>query len=152
MNCERARSLIDAYSTDELDLAAALDVEEHLRQCPACATDLDPHIRGRHLELSGHLIGKVGHHQLVDGPPCVQIMNAGLQCDKRVGQRIDLRKGAGVQRRLVHRNRRLANRPFETGEVSNVWQLWDAFSKEVRKITAVFRNTGDSWRTVSNEL
>src|SRR5437667_8055050 len=41
MNCERVRSLIDAYSTDELDLAAALDVEEHLRQCPACAADLE---------------------------------------------------------------------------------------------------------------
>jgi len=40
MNCERVRSLIDAYSTDELDLAAALDVEEHVRECPACAADL----------------------------------------------------------------------------------------------------------------
>jgi len=41
MNCERARTLIDAYSTDELDLAAAVDVEEHLRGCPACAEELD---------------------------------------------------------------------------------------------------------------
>src|SRR3954471_12778106 len=41
MNCERARSLIDAYTTDELDLAAALEVEEHLKECPACARGLE---------------------------------------------------------------------------------------------------------------
>jgi anti-sigma factor RsiW len=41
MNCERVRSLIDAYTTDELDLAAALDVQEHLHECPACATELE---------------------------------------------------------------------------------------------------------------
>jgi anti-sigma factor RsiW len=41
MNCDRVRSLIDAYTTDELDLAATVDVEEHLHECPACAADLE---------------------------------------------------------------------------------------------------------------
>src|SRR5689334_4298779 len=41
MNCERVRSLIDAYTTDELDLAAALDVERHLDECAACAGELE---------------------------------------------------------------------------------------------------------------
>lgn len=36
MNCQRTQSLMDAYSTGELDLAASLDVECHLRACPAC--------------------------------------------------------------------------------------------------------------------
>jgi len=39
MECERARLLIDAYTTDELDLAAALDIEEHLGGCAACARE-----------------------------------------------------------------------------------------------------------------
>ena len=41
MDCNRARSLVDAYTTDELDLAAALDVEVHLRECAACAAELE---------------------------------------------------------------------------------------------------------------
>ena len=41
MNCERVRSLVDAYTTDELDLAAALDVEEHLGECAACAGEVE---------------------------------------------------------------------------------------------------------------
>jgi len=41
MDCERARSLIDAYSTDELDLAATLDVGDHLEGCPACTDELE---------------------------------------------------------------------------------------------------------------
>src|SRR5436190_4495313 len=41
MNCERVRSLIDAYTTDELDLAAALEVEDHLKECAACAGELE---------------------------------------------------------------------------------------------------------------
>src|SRR3954464_5169143 len=40
MNCERARMLIDPYSTDELDLASAIDVQQHLQDCPACAAEL----------------------------------------------------------------------------------------------------------------
>src|SRR4051812_28444095 len=41
MICERVRSLIDAYTTDELDLPAALEVEGHLAACPACASELE---------------------------------------------------------------------------------------------------------------
>jgi len=41
MNCDRAHPLIDAYTTDELDLAAALDVEQHLKECPACTRELE---------------------------------------------------------------------------------------------------------------
>jgi anti-sigma factor RsiW len=41
MDCERVRSLIDAYTTNELDLAAALDVEDHLGKCAACAGELE---------------------------------------------------------------------------------------------------------------
>src|SRR5829696_7744233 len=41
MTCERARLLIDAYTTDELDLAAALDVEDHLKECADCAEELE---------------------------------------------------------------------------------------------------------------
>jgi len=41
MNCERVRLLIDAYTTDELDLAAALDVDEHLSQCSGCTGELE---------------------------------------------------------------------------------------------------------------
>jgi anti-sigma factor RsiW len=40
MNCDRVRPLIDAYTTDELDLSAALEVSEHLEQCAVCATEL----------------------------------------------------------------------------------------------------------------
>ena len=41
MNCDRVRLLIDAYTTDELDPSAALDVEDHFKACPACAGELD---------------------------------------------------------------------------------------------------------------
>jgi anti-sigma factor RsiW len=41
VNCERVRLLVDAYATGELDLPAALDVEEHLKGCGACAGALE---------------------------------------------------------------------------------------------------------------
>jgi anti-sigma factor RsiW len=41
MNCQRVQLLIDAYSTDELDLAAAMEVEAHLDDCRACAGALE---------------------------------------------------------------------------------------------------------------
>jgi anti-sigma factor RsiW len=40
MNCEAVRTFLDAYSTDELDLVGATQVEEHLAACPACAEEL----------------------------------------------------------------------------------------------------------------
>jgi anti-sigma factor RsiW len=37
MNCPQARPLIDAYADGELDAAGILELEKHLRDCPACA-------------------------------------------------------------------------------------------------------------------
>ena len=37
MNCHDAQNLIHGYLDSELDLANSLAVEEHLRDCPACA-------------------------------------------------------------------------------------------------------------------
>jgi anti-sigma factor RsiW len=37
MDCERVRILLDGYIDDELDLVNALDVEAHLKDCPACS-------------------------------------------------------------------------------------------------------------------
>jgi anti-sigma factor RsiW len=37
MNCEQARPLIDAYADGELDAARSLELENHLRDCAACA-------------------------------------------------------------------------------------------------------------------
>jgi anti-sigma factor RsiW len=40
MNCETVRTFLDAYSTDELDLVSATEVESHLGACAACAKEL----------------------------------------------------------------------------------------------------------------
>ena len=37
MNCERVRLLLNGYLDNELDLVSALDIEEHLQHCSACA-------------------------------------------------------------------------------------------------------------------
>jgi anti-sigma factor RsiW len=37
MNCDRVQTLLDAYIDGELDLVNALDLEEHLKDCPECA-------------------------------------------------------------------------------------------------------------------
>jgi len=36
VNCAEARTLLDAYVDDELDLARSLEIERHLEGCPAC--------------------------------------------------------------------------------------------------------------------
>jgi anti-sigma factor RsiW len=41
VNCHDAQNLIHAYHDSELDLANSLAVEEHLRECPACAAVLE---------------------------------------------------------------------------------------------------------------
>ena len=41
MNCDRVQSLIDAYTTDELDLAATFELEQHLDGCATCAGALE---------------------------------------------------------------------------------------------------------------
>jgi anti-sigma factor RsiW len=40
MNCETVRTFLDAYSTDELDLVSATEVESHLESCAECAKEL----------------------------------------------------------------------------------------------------------------
>jgi anti-sigma factor RsiW len=40
MNCETAHTFLDAYSTDELDLVSAMEVETHLADCSNCAREL----------------------------------------------------------------------------------------------------------------
>lgn len=40
MNCETVRNFLDAYSTDELDLVSATEVESHLAACAGCAKEL----------------------------------------------------------------------------------------------------------------
>jgi anti-sigma factor RsiW len=37
MNCQQAKPLIDAYADGELEAAAILEVEQHLKSCSACA-------------------------------------------------------------------------------------------------------------------
>ena len=37
MSCEQSRALIHAYLDGELDLIRAMEIEEHLRECPGCA-------------------------------------------------------------------------------------------------------------------
>jgi anti-sigma factor RsiW len=37
MNCPQARLLVDAYADGELDPAGVLQMEQHFRDCPACA-------------------------------------------------------------------------------------------------------------------
>ena len=37
MNCQHWEKLIHAYHDGELDIAATLDVDEHLAECPRCA-------------------------------------------------------------------------------------------------------------------
>jgi len=41
MNCQQARPLIEPYADGELDAAAVLELERHVRECPACALALD---------------------------------------------------------------------------------------------------------------
>lgn len=36
MNCEQARLLIDPYADGELEAVAILELEKHLKECPAC--------------------------------------------------------------------------------------------------------------------
>ena len=50
MNCETARTFLDAYSTNELDLASATEVEQHLAQCLACAKELEDLLAARQVE------------------------------------------------------------------------------------------------------
>jgi anti-sigma factor RsiW len=40
MNCEHARRLIEPYADGELDVSGILELEQHLKACPACALAL----------------------------------------------------------------------------------------------------------------
>ncbi len=41
MDCQQVRPLLDAYADDELDLAKALEVQEHVMKCPDCSRALN---------------------------------------------------------------------------------------------------------------
>jgi predicted anti-sigma-YlaC factor YlaD len=41
MDCETARTFLDAYSTSELDLMSTMEVEKHLAECASCAKELE---------------------------------------------------------------------------------------------------------------
>src|SRR6266699_1071549 len=41
MNCNETYPLLHAYADGELDLVRSLDVERHLKTCPACAAARD---------------------------------------------------------------------------------------------------------------
>lgn len=40
MNCERVRALLNAYVDGELDLVTSLDIEQHLKDCVGCASEM----------------------------------------------------------------------------------------------------------------
>jgi anti-sigma factor RsiW len=41
MNCQQAKPLLDPYADGELEASAILELERHLRDCPACALALN---------------------------------------------------------------------------------------------------------------
>jgi predicted anti-sigma-YlaC factor YlaD len=38
MNCQAVRTFLDAYSTDELDLIGATEIDAHLAECQGART------------------------------------------------------------------------------------------------------------------
>jgi len=40
MNCQKAKPIVEPYADGELDAAAILELETHIRNCPACAAAL----------------------------------------------------------------------------------------------------------------
>src|SRR5207244_12444851 len=41
MNCQDSKSQLQAYLDGELDLTRSLEMEKHLRECPACSQALN---------------------------------------------------------------------------------------------------------------
>ncbi len=41
MNCSEAQQFLDGYFDGELDLVRAVEIEEHLRQCPLCSAKIE---------------------------------------------------------------------------------------------------------------
>src|ERR1051326_5518757 len=56
----------------------------------ARSADFDPHVSRRKLELIRCCVRQIHPHQFVDGPSCVQIMQAGLQGEERIRQSINI--------------------------------------------------------------
>ena len=52
MSCAETQELIHAYVDRELDLAHNLEIERHLRECPACAA-FDRRLRALRSRFSG---------------------------------------------------------------------------------------------------
>jgi len=75
MICSEARRLLDGYVDNELDLRGALEMEEHLAGCPACADD-DKRLRA----FQGSARASLTRHPL---PPALEErLRAGLGADK----------------------------------------------------------------------
>jgi anti-sigma factor RsiW len=55
MNCKEAETLLDPYFDGELDIVSTLEVETHLRDCPACSRIRDNHAALRTLLRSAPL-------------------------------------------------------------------------------------------------
>lgn len=60
MNCNDAQNLIQAYADMELDPASSLEMEQHLRSCPACAQTLGDILRLRSTVKAGAPYHKPG--------------------------------------------------------------------------------------------
>ncbi len=69
MNCDEAESLLDGYVDRELDLVKSLEIESHLRTCPACARIRENHLALRSRLRSGSLYfaAPEGLHQRIHG-------------------------------------------------------------------------------------
>ena len=69
MNCDEAESLLDGYVDRELDLVKSLEIESHLRTCPAWARIRDNHLALRSALHSGPLYfaAPEGLHKRIHG-------------------------------------------------------------------------------------
>jgi anti-sigma factor RsiW len=72
MNCNDAQNLIQAYADTELDPASSLEMERHLRSCPACTQMLE-----NILTLRTALKAEAGYHK--PGPELTSRIHAALQ-------------------------------------------------------------------------
>ena len=81
MSCKEAESLLDGYVDRELDLVKSLEIESHLRACPACARIRENHLALRSALQSGPLYAAApeGLHKRIHG--------ALLEREKRAGRR-----------------------------------------------------------------
>src|SRR5687767_8344026 len=123
---------------------------------PARTSDFDTR-RGWFKDIMfGRLFGQVELHEIIDRPRGDEVVQAGLQREDEVGNggRSHRRECIELERRTVDGNRDVAKVPFELREPT---QIWDALRpgtvrEEVRKFSAIFRDTGCGRRAATNEF